>query len=74
MQHVNSRKGRGGPRPGFGGKQPGAGRPVKPVSDKPVKINIRPDVANLLDLLRGDVSWTGFIEQLIRREADGRKG
>lgn len=32
------------------------------------------DVGNLLDALRGEVSRAEFIEQLIRREAEGRKG
>lgn len=71
---CNRRPKRGGPRPGFGGKQPGAGRPVKPVGDKPIKINLPPDAAALLDALRGEVSRAGFVEQMVRREAEGRKG
>lgn len=55
----------GGPRPGFGGKQPGAGRPVKPVGDKPVAIIVDPSTACKIDALRGDLSRAEYLRRLV---------
>jgi hypothetical protein len=61
---------RGGPRPGFGGRQPGAGRPVKPVTDKPVSVLLSVETARLLDVLRGDEPRSAFIRRLLTAYID----
>ena len=53
------------PRPGFGGKQPGAGRPIKPVTDKPVAVVLDPDTARLLDAKRGKESRREYLRSLL---------